>query len=227
MDSNRKATHPAEPPQVSRRGALKAGAAGMAALLGLGSLDAATVNQLALLTHGQPMTSARLAAILTEERAQWRALLDQVGVARMEVPGAAGEWSLKEVVAHLTWYERAVVTAARQLMREGTFTRPGEGLGPMDERNARIAAEARERPLVEVLTESEHVFAGLLALLPLIPDQALNDASLFGLPEDIPPWMRVANNSYAHYRQHAGEVRAWLDATREPRVQPAPPRYEK
>ncbi|HEX9039378.1 MAG TPA: hypothetical protein VF808_20530 [Ktedonobacterales bacterium] len=82
----------------------------------------------------------------------------------------------------------------------------------MVERNARIAAEARDRPLAEVLADSERVFADLLGMLALVPDQWLNDASLLGLPDDIPPWMRVANNSYRHYREHAVDIWAWLES---------------
>lgn len=201
-----------EPARLTRRGALKAGAAGLALALGLSRLDASAASQLARLAQGRPMTGARLGEIFQAERAQWRALLDEVGPARMEISGAAGEWSVKELVAHLTWYERAVVDGARQVMGGAAFTRPGDGMGGLDERNARIAAEAHDRPLSDVLAASEQVFRDLMALLRGVPDQLLNDATLLGLQDDIPPWMRVANNSYAHYREHAEDVRAWLDA---------------
>ena len=212
--SHESTTMPEEPARVSRRGALKAGAAGLALALGLGKLDGDTVSQLARLAQGKPMTGARLAEILQAERAQWRALLAEVGPERMEIPGAAGEWSVKQLVAHLTWYEQAVLDGARQVMGGQSFTRPGGALEAMDERNARIAAAAGDRPLAGVLSDSEQVFSDLLTMLARVPDAMLNDATLLGLPDDIPPWMRVANNSYAHYREHAADLRAWLDGAR-------------
>ncbi|HEX9039377.1 MAG TPA: DinB family protein [Ktedonobacterales bacterium] len=109
MDGARGTRSGEEPERLSRRGALRAGAA---LLLGLGALDAAAVEELARLAQGQPMTSARLAEILQEERAGWRALLDRASPAGMETPGVAGEWSVKQLVAHLTWYERAVLDGA-------------------------------------------------------------------------------------------------------------------
>lgn len=196
---------------LSRRAALKVGAASMTLLLTLGHTTPALAAELARLAGDAPMTGARLAGILRDERARWNALLAQVSQDRMEEPGVEGEWSVKELVAHLTWYERAVVEGARQVFGTGTFTRQRpEGLS-MDENNARIAAESRPRPVAEVLAEADDVFGQLLALVSMCPDDILNDPRLLGLPDDLVPWMGIANNSYSHYRQHEQAIREWLD----------------
>ncbi len=183
--------------------------AGMAWALTLGHGGADLVKELAHLAQGRPMTAARLADILRTERADWHALLAQVGPNRMEIPGVEGTWSVKQIVAHLTWYEQAVVDGARQITNTGTFTRANDGLG-IDARNARIAAESRARSVDDVLAEADDVFAQLLNVIAACPDELLNNAKLLGLPDDIPPWMRVANNSYLHYQQHAQSIRSWL-----------------
>ncbi|HKT40046.1 MAG TPA: hypothetical protein VJR48_16865, partial [Ktedonobacterales bacterium] len=81
---------PYKPSQLSRRNALKVGAASMAGMawaltLGHGSAD--LVTDLAHLAQGKPMTAARLVDILRTERAQWNALLDEVGPHRMDITG--------------------------------------------------------------------------------------------------------------------------------------------
>jgi DinB superfamily len=198
--------------RLSRRQALRGGAAsvaGMAWLLASGHGGANLIEQLAHLAHGKPMTAARLADILRTERAQWNALLAEVGPERMEIVGVEGEWSVKEIVAHLTWYEQAVVDGARQVMATGAFTRPGNGQ-EMDTRNARIASESHARPAADLLAEADTVFHQLLQIIAAIPDNVLNDAKFLGLPDEIPPWMRVANNSYLHYQQHEEAIRSWL-----------------
>lgn len=200
--------------KFSRRQALQAGAAGMAALLGLGPLSGETLAELRRLTQDEPMTGARLAGILQAERAEWNALLARVSIERMEEPGAVGVWSVKELIAHLTWYERAVVESAARVLQGERFARPadqGEMAGlNIDERNARITAQARARSAGDILADADDVFQRLLAMIATVPDYILNDASALGLPDDIPPWMRVANNSYAHYREHARDLSAWL-----------------
>jgi hypothetical protein len=202
---------PAQPSNIlSRRNALKAGAAGLAALLTLSHITPALADELHRLAQDQPMTGARLAEMLRGERAQWNALLDQVGLDRMDIPGVEGEWSVKQLVAHLTWYERAVVEGAQQALNTGTFSRRRpDGMG-LDEMNTLIAEESRTRPASDALAEADAVFEQLLALIAACPDAILNDPQLLGLPDDMPPWMRVANNSYAHYREHEPALRAWL-----------------
>ncbi|WIG60861.1 MAG: hypothetical protein OJF49_003609 [Ktedonobacterales bacterium] len=198
---------------LSRRDALKAGAVGMAWLVGLGHLTPSIIRELEGLAQGRPMTGTRLAGILRAERIRWNTLLAQVGMVRMETPNVEGTWSVKEIVAHLTWYERAVVEGARQVMSGGRFMRPGQEDGGMDERNARIAAESHARPVGDVLAEADATFGHLLAMIEACPNDLLNDPNLLGLPDDIPPWMRVANNSYGHYREHEAAIRAWLAET--------------
>lgn len=203
-----------EAPRLSRRRALQAGAASVASmawLVTLGHGGADLVQELAHLARGKPMTATRLIGILQGERAQWNALLAQVGPHRMEIPGVEGTWSVKELVAHLTWYERAVVEGAQEVLSTGVYTqREYGGLG-MDERNAIIATESRARPVGEVLAEADGAFNQLLQLLAVCPDDLLNNARHLGLPNnDVPPWMLVADNSYAHYQQHAQSIRAWL-----------------
>lgn len=85
----------------------------------------------------------------------------------------------------------------------------------MDERNARIATESRARSVDDVLAEADDVFDQLLQVIAACPDDLLNNAKLLGLPDDVQPWMRVANNSYLHYQHHEQSIRAWL-AQREP-----------
>ena len=203
----------AAPGGFSRRDALKAGAASLAFLFSLGHMTPAIAAELTHLAQGRPMTGARLADILRAERATWNALLAQVGLARLEEPSVEGTWSVKEISAHLTWYEGRVVEGARQVFGTGIYTRSREGLAAldMDKRNERIAAEARARPAADVLAEAEQVFGQLLALMEMAPTDVLNDPQVLGLADDFVPWMAVANNSYAHYREHAQAIEAWLE----------------
>ncbi|HWE64466.1 MAG TPA: DinB family protein [Chloroflexota bacterium] len=201
------------PAAVTRKEVLKTGvvAAGMAWLLALGHTSPAIAGEVNRLAQAGPMSAARLVAILRRERAQWDALLAMVGQERMDLPGVEGEWSVKQIVAHLTWYEGVVVEGARQLLSTGTFIRTGLRALSLDERNAILAAQSQSRPVRDVLAESEQVFGQLLAVVAGCPDEILNDPRRLGLPEDVVPWTLVANNSYAHYQEHAPAIRAWLD----------------
>src|SRR2546430_16480337 len=81
----------------------------------------------------------------------------------------------------------------------------------MEGRNGPIAAASRTRPLRDVLADSRQVFDQVLAVVRVCPDDVLNDGRRFGLPDDVPPWVLVANNTYAHYREHGRAIQAWRD----------------
>jgi hypothetical protein len=195
---------------LSRRAALKAGAAGLAAVLSLSHITPALAEELVRLAHGQPMTGARLATILRDKRARWDALLAQVRPDRLVIPGVEGSWSVKDLVAHLTWYEQSVVEGARQILSSGTFTRRRPAGVDVHEQNARIAAASQTRSVTEVFAEAHAVFQQMLVLVEACPDDLLNDPHVLGLNEDLVPWMGVANNSYGHYHEHEPALRAWL-----------------
>lgn len=198
---------------LTRRDALRSGAAGMLFLFSLNHVGPGVADQLARLASEGLMTGERLAGFLRVERSRWTDLLALVGPERMEVAGVEGAWSIKQIVGHLTWYERAVVEGARQVLGTGKFTKPQTGLRAltMDERNAVIAAETESRSLRDVLAESDQVFGELVAIIAAAPADLLNDPRVLGLPDELVPWMAVANNSYAHYQQHEQAIRAWLD----------------
>ena len=59
------------------------------------------------------MNKSELLNWLQEEYQQWQALLDQIGPARMDQPGVNGDWSVKDLVAHLAGWNRRLVDRVR------------------------------------------------------------------------------------------------------------------
>ena len=144
---------------------------------------------------------------LRNERAGWEALLAQVGKERMLEPGAAGAWSVKDIIAHIMWGEREMIGVCKQHALVGSEL----WNLPEDERNAVIVAEQRDRPLDEVLHEEEQVYAQLLEAIQALSDEDFNDSHHFRyMPEEWTPWQIIAGCSFRHYRDHMPSLRAWL-----------------
>jgi uncharacterized damage-inducible protein DinB len=91
----------------------------------------------------------------------WQALLAQVSPEKLEQPGAAGAWSLKDIIAHVTWHEGQMLDVVRTRALRGS---PWWSLS-LDERNRLIYEEVRDKPLEAVLRESQDVHAALVAAL--------------------------------------------------------------
>ncbi|HEY7126794.1 MAG TPA: maleylpyruvate isomerase N-terminal domain-containing protein [Ktedonobacterales bacterium] len=154
------------------------------------------------------MTQSELLSAMQTERAHLDAALAEVGEARMTQPGVEGDWSIKDLVAHIVWYEREMVALLQ------TRTLAGSDLWnlPNAERNAAIFAQGRERPLQDVLREAQHVYAQLLEQARTLSDEEINDARRFqGMPEAWVPWRILAENTWEHYRDHAASIRVWLN----------------
>ena len=154
------------------------------------------------------MNKTEFIATLNAELAAWETCLAQVGKARMAESGVTGEWSVKDMIAHITWFEREMVGVlrARALIGSDLWNLP------QDQRNAAIFEQNRYRSLDDVLAEAPWVYPQLVEAVHTLDDQDLNDPSRFtDMPADWVPWQIIAGNSFEHYRAHASDVRAWLD----------------
>lgn len=146
---------------------------------------------------------------LRRERADWDALIDRVGLDRLDTAGVAGLWNTRDVVAHVTWTERETVAIlrARALVGSDLWQLP------LEERNTVIYEQNRDRAAEEVLAEADQVFQDLLAAIDALSEDDLTDPAHFrGFPPDWVPWRVVAINTYHHYEHHAPGIQAWLDA---------------
>ncbi len=104
------------------------------------------------------MDKATFLETLRVKRAEWDALLAEVGEPRMAQPGPAGEWSLKDSIAHVTWCEREMVGVLRARALVGSHLWNVS----QDERNAAVYRQNRDRSLSDVLAEAQQHSARIL-----------------------------------------------------------------
>lgn len=147
-----------------------------------------------------------------EAREEWRSLLAEVDKSRMTEPGLPGGWSVKDVIAHITWYEREMIGMLKTMALEGSEL----WHLPQDERNVPIYEENRDRPLEEVLSEAEQVYDQLFEAIASLSEDELSDPSHFrGMPNEWAPWDVMAGNTYKHYHQHIPDIHSWLEGSKE------------
>lgn len=155
-------------------------------------------------------SKAQLLDDLQHEQAQWEALLDEIGEEHMTQPGVAGEWSIKDIIAHLTsWRRRTVARFQAALNRE---PEPAPLWPPQlqddDEINAWIYAASRDRSLDDVLRDSRDVFQQLVDTLGAFPDADLHESERFPWIGDE-DWNGAALFGHFH-EEHEHDMRAWL-----------------
>ena len=150
------------------------------------------------------MNKAEFLEKLERERSEWDEALSLIPKEGMADPGTEGNWSIKDVIAHVTWFERemAILLQTRALAGSELW-----GLS-RDERNEVIYQENRTRSLEDVLRESQEVFREVSHAFESVNDADLNDPHrIAGMPEDWLPWQIIASNTYEHYRDHKPSIR--------------------
>jgi hypothetical protein len=147
-------------------------------------------------------------------RQVWRDLVAEVGPDRMLEPGPMGDWTFKDMAAHLAAWRNARIPMVEAIAR-------GEPVPPYpwpadldddDRINDWFQDRDRERPLDEVLADYDASFERLAAAIEALPEAVAHDPN--GLP-----WAggtpAVDIDWTDHLREeHLPDVRAWLDRTR-------------
>ena len=110
---------------------------------------------------------------LQREKAYWEALLQVVSEDDMLMPGVTGDWTFKDVVAHLTAWRKRTVARLAGAQLGGAPLPPewpaelGEDVQPI---NAWVYRQNRDRPLTEVLAESRQVWQQLVDVVAALPE---------------------------------------------------------
>lgn len=163
---------------------------------------------------------AEALARIDAERRYWRDLVAEVGEDRMDEPGPMGEWSFKDLAAHLLgWRQRTIarLEAAAAGEREPAPAWPA-GLSD-DEVNDWLHERDRDRPLREVLDDVDRSYERIERAVAALPDDVVSDRAAFR-------WLEgesLAEASlFSHlHEEHESSIREWL-RTRGPAPTAAP-----
>jgi hypothetical protein len=163
------------------------------------------------------MKKAELLHELQQENRQWQALLDQIGAVRMDQSGVNGDWSMKDIVAHLTGWNHWLVVRLQAAQRSEPEPPPPwpAHLQTDDEINAWIYESNRGRSVREILDESHHVFQQLLTVIEGLPDEVRIDPLHQKGRVYLLVWLAnqrfAASEFFDHFHDdHEPDVRTWL-----------------
>ncbi|MBI4311158.1 MAG: maleylpyruvate isomerase N-terminal domain-containing protein [Chloroflexi bacterium] len=120
--------------------------------------------------------------------------------AAMKEPGVVGDWSVKDILAHVTTWEDETLKSLPVLM-EG---RRMPLYGGVDRFNARQSALKRSLPLDRVLSQLGDTHQRLIAFLKTVPEEHLRTETRVR--------RRLRLDTYSHYPEHAGSIQQWRAA---------------
>ena len=142
-------------------------------------------------------------ALFRRIEAGWRELhdaLDGLTDAEMSAPGAVGEWSVRDLLAHVATWEEEALKALPVIVEGGPLPRYAS-VGGIDAFNARQQEAKRHLGLERLRLEMAATHQRLLALLDRTPESAYRTEGRF--------LRRLRLDTYGHWRGHAEDVRRW------------------
>ena len=158
-----------------------------------------------------PTSKAELLLAMKSARNEWDSLIAQIPHQRLSEPLASGTWSIKDVIAHVTEYDRWLALGlALRLQKPPKIWLDDISL---DEFNAVLHEQIADRNLDDILLDSKQVFQDLIHEV-----EAHSEAYLFGtqrvegVPDEVTPYQILKSKSYGHYLDHIPAIRAWLAA---------------
>lgn len=157
-------------------------------------------------------TKAGLIAITEESYRNLQHEVAGLTDAEMREPHAPDGWSVKDVLAHISGWERMFTGWMDAILRRDKPDRP-ESIDQvwLDATNARLYQESRRRSPEEVRIEAAEWHAAIIALIERMSEADLFDPHRFPYTggDPVAPWVR--GNADEHYDEHRAQIADWKD----------------
>ena len=150
------------------------------------------------------------------DRAFWRELVSEVGRDRMLEPGPMGEWTFKDLAAHLAAWRNTripMIEAAGRGQPTPSAPWPAElADDDFEAINDWFQRRDADRSLDDVLDDYDRSFERLAAAIEALPDAVARDPSALTWTRGEASALDIDFLEHLH-EDHLPDVRAWLDRT--------------
>ena len=132
---------------------------------------------------------------------------------QMTQPRVTGNWSVKDIIAHVTWWEEEALKHLPLIIIGGRPPRYSVKYGGIDAFNALMTKQKRGLSLLDVLRQQDETHRRLIVYVESAPEELLTEETRFR--------RRLRLDTYNHYPKHASAIRAWREQTAGPGLQEA------
>ncbi len=136
----------------------------------------------------------------------WEALTTSyAGLSDSELlkPGVTGLWSIRDIIAHVTWWEEETLTHLPLILGGGTPPRYSVTYGGIDAFNALMTERRGNLWLFEVLRQRDDTHGRLIDFIQSAPEDQFVRETRFR--------RRLRLDTYGHYPKHAVAIRKWRE----------------
>lgn len=116
-------------------------------------------------------------------------------------PGVTGEWSVRDIVTHVTTWEQEALTHLPTILKGEKPPRYSITHGGINAFNRAMTEQNRSLGLAEVRRQAKDTHRRLLSFIETVPEDQFRSETPFR--------HRLRLDTYSHYRKHADAIRKW------------------
>lgn len=151
------------------------------------------------------MNKSELLTNINNGRASLETCLSRIPEEKMDLVILHGEWSIKDMIGHLGFWEENIFTLFG-ILKSGNVPEPMENL---DLINQRSINDLRKKTLSEIIVYEKAAFQNLRAIAENADDEELFSANYFSWTEGRPFAEIILDDTTGHYEEHIPEIMAW------------------
>ncbi|MBN2551103.1 MAG: ClbS/DfsB family four-helix bundle protein [Anaerolineales bacterium] len=155
------------------------------------------------------MTQDEILDALEEWREKLLEAIEGLSDEQLQQPGVTGEWSVKDILFHLSMWEAELVRLLWQAAQGDRPTSMHFTQVDVDQTNAAWTQRGQDRSLEQVFADLEAVRRQTVRRVMAFSDQDLADPQRYPWLDGRPLWEWIASDSFEHEREHAAEILAW------------------
>ena len=134
-----------------------------------------------------------------EFKASYVGLLDS----ELLEPCVSGNWSVRDIIAHVTWWEEEALKHLPVILAGGKPLRYSVAYGGIDTFNAQMTEQKRNLSLDQVLRQRDETHHRLIDFVQTVPEDQIARETRFR--------RRLRLDTYSHYPKHAEAIRKWRE----------------
>jgi hypothetical protein len=155
------------------------------------------------------MTLDEILDLLEDGREQLLDAIEGLSEEQMQQPGVIADWSVKDMLYHLSMWEGELVKLLWQASQGDIPTTVHFSHRSIDATNAAWYAQGKTRPLANVLSDLAAVRKQTTRRVSAFSDNDLNDPQRFSWLDGSLLWERVEADSFGHEEEHTLQIREW------------------
>jgi catechol 2,3-dioxygenase-like lactoylglutathione lyase family enzyme len=152
------------------------------------------------------MTSEGLLELVRVSWEEFNTALEGVDSNRLVEPGAHGTWSVKDILAHIAWWEKHMLVGI-----DTSKDKPDPiEFNNVDRTNEMTYQANKDRTVDDVCTEFFETHVQVIDQLGRLSDEDTVGTDRTEWLGDVRLWIYVAYNTFDHYPRHAEKISEWL-----------------